>query len=42
MSLRQKLAEAAVKRDINACNHATFELYGLTEEEKSILGGNRN
>lgn len=40
--LRQKLADAAIKRDINACNHATFELYGLTAEERSILGGQRN
>ena len=41
-ALRQKLAEAAIKRDINACNHATFELYGLTEKERAIFGGQGN
>lgn len=40
--LRQKLADAAIKRDLNACNRATFELYGLLEEEVAIFGGQRN
>ena len=36
--LRIKLREAAELRDISACNAATFELYKLTPEERSILG----
>lgn len=36
--LRVKLRVAAEKRDIAACNAATFELYKLTPEERSILG----
>lgn len=39
-SLRCKLAEAAIKRDMQACNRAVFELYGLNVEERSALGGN--
>lgn len=38
--LRQELAEAAVKRDVQACNQAVFKLYGLSHEERSALGGN--
>lgn len=38
--LRAELIEAATKRDIAACNRATFRLYGLTQEEQSALGGN--
>lgn len=37
--LRVELAEAAVKRDVQACNRATFELYGLSCEERSAIGG---
>jgi hypothetical protein len=39
-----ELAEAAIKRDLQACNHATFKLYRLNNEEQSILGvdSNRN
>ncbi|WP_286075594.1 Eco57I restriction-modification methylase domain-containing protein [Stenotrophomonas sp. 59] len=40
MSLRLELADAAIKRDVQACNRATFELYGLSCEEKSALGEN--
>jgi hypothetical protein len=40
MSLRLALADAAIKRDVQACNRATFELYGLSCEEKSALGEN--
>lgn len=40
MPLRLELAEAAIKRDVQACNRATFELYGLSCEEKSALGDN--
>ena len=39
-SLRVRLIEAAKNADMNACNQAVFELYGLTEEERSALGGN--
>lgn len=38
--LRRELAEAAIKRDVKACNQAAFKLYGLTNEERSALGGN--
>jgi hypothetical protein len=39
-ALRVELAEAAMKRDLQACNHAVFKLYGLNHEERSALGGN--
>jgi hypothetical protein len=38
--LRIELAEAAINRDIQACNHAVFRLCGLSSEERSCLGGN--
>ncbi|MCR2799188.1 Eco57I restriction-modification methylase domain-containing protein [Enterobacter kobei] len=38
--LRRELAEAAIKRDVQACNRAVFRLYGLSREERSALGGN--
>lgn len=38
--LRCELAEAAIKRDVQACNRVVFELYGLSHEERSALGGN--
>lgn len=38
--LRRELAEAAIKRDVQACNRAVFKLYGLSYEERSALGGN--
>lgn len=38
--LRGVLVEAAIKRDIKACNQAVFKLYGLSDEERSALGGN--
>lgn len=38
--LRHELAEAAIKRDVQACNRAVFRLYGLSLEERSALGGN--
>lgn len=40
MALRAELAEAATKRDFQACDRATFELFGLSSEERSSLGGN--
>lgn len=39
--LRNELIEAAESRDLEACNRATFTLYGLSPEERSALGGNR-
>jgi hypothetical protein len=40
--LRKALKEAAQKRDLPACNEATFKLYGLSREEREALGGNGN
>ena len=37
--LREELAEAAINRDLQACNRAVFKLYGLSSEEQSTLGG---
>jgi len=39
-SLRLELVDAAVKRDLPACDRAAFALYGLNHEERSSLGGN--
>jgi hypothetical protein len=38
--LRHDLMAAAESRDLQACNLAAFKLYGLTDEERSALGGN--
>ncbi len=38
--LRKELADAAIRRDLQACNRAAFKLYGLGYEERSALGGN--
>ncbi len=38
--LRTELTEAAITRDIDACNDATFRLYGLNGEERATLGRN--
>ena len=38
--LRKELKEAAEKRDLQACNQATFKLYELSREERAALGGN--
>lgn len=38
--LRAALRDAAIQRDVDACNRAAFALYGLTEEERAALGGN--
>lgn len=38
--LRVELVEAAIERDLQACNRAVFKLYGLNPEERSALGGN--
>lgn len=37
--LRGKLIDAAMARDLEACNAHAFELYGLTEQEQAALGG---
>jgi len=39
-TLRKELEEAAIKRDLPACNRAVFKLYNLNNEEQSALGGN--
>lgn len=39
-SLRKELIEAAIKRDLEACDQAVFKLYDLGQDEKSALGGN--
>ena len=39
-TLRRELAKAAITRDIQACNQAVFNLYCLSHEEQSALGGN--
>lgn len=40
-ALRVELAEGATKRDLQTCNRAVFKLYGLSHEERSGLGGDR-
>jgi len=37
-ALRQDLTVAARSRDMDACNRAVLELYGLSDEEQSVLG----
>lgn len=39
VQLRDRLAEAATRRDLAECNQATFTLYGLSDEEQAALGG---
>ncbi|MFP4651925.1 MAG: Eco57I restriction-modification methylase domain-containing protein [Phormidium sp.] len=39
--LRRELAEAALRRDVPACNEAVFRLYNLSPEERLALRGNR-
>jgi hypothetical protein len=39
-ALRIELIDAAKKWDVKACNRAAFEMYGLSQEERSALGGN--
>jgi hypothetical protein len=38
--LRCELAEAAISRDVQACNRAVFKLYALSQEELATLGNN--
>lgn len=37
--MRKALQEAAEANDVEACNRLTFELYGLTAQERATLGG---
>jgi hypothetical protein len=39
-NLKQELIEAAIVRDLDACNNAVFNLYKFNQEERSVLGGN--
>lgn len=39
-ALREELRDAATRRDLDACNRAVFSLYGLTADERAVLGGN--
>ncbi len=39
-ALREELRDAAIRRDLEACNRAVFTLYGLTTDERAALGGN--
>lgn len=39
-ALREALRDAAIRRDLDACNRAVFTLYGLTSDERAALGGN--
>jgi hypothetical protein len=39
IELRQALIAGAKAQDVVACNRAAFDLYGLSSEERNILGG---
>lgn len=39
-AIKQDLVSAAQKGDVGACNSAVFRLYGLSREERAVLGGN--
>ncbi|MDR0702216.1 MAG: Eco57I restriction-modification methylase domain-containing protein [Azoarcus sp.] len=39
-AIKTALINAAGSRDLAACNAATFQLYGLSRQEKAVLGGN--
>jgi hypothetical protein len=39
-TLREELRDAAIRRDLDACNRAVFSLYGLSLDERAALGGN--
>ena len=42
--IRSDLKQAALARDVSACNQAAYTLYGLSDEERSALDemGNQN
>jgi hypothetical protein len=42
VSISKALVKAVHKGDIEECNQATFNLYRLTPEERSVIGGNGN
>ncbi len=39
-SIRQMLMDAVRAGDVETCNHAAFDLYRLTAEERAAIGGN--
>ncbi|QQS54214.1 MAG: hypothetical protein IPM89_15665 [Candidatus Competibacteraceae bacterium] len=39
-SIRQMLVDAVRAGDVETCNHAAFDLYRLTAEERAAIGGN--
>jgi len=39
LEMRQALKNAAEAGDVEVCNNLTFDLYGLSDEERAILGG---
>lgn len=39
-TIRKALVKAVHKGDIDECNQATFDLYRLTPDERSVIGGN--
>lgn len=39
-TIKEDLIKAALKRDIQACNYAVFELYGLNYKEQNIVKDN--
>lgn len=39
-TLREELRDAAIRRDLDACNRAVFSLYDLSLDERAALGGN--
>lgn len=39
-ALREELIEAARSRNLQACDRASFRLYGLSFEERAAIGGN--
>jgi len=40
LELQERLAGAAISRDLQACNDTAFQLYGLSYDEKLSIGGN--
>lgn len=36
-ALRKRLADAAIARDIEACNRAAFDLYGMSDRERATV-----
>lgn len=40
VTLRDTLVRAALNGDVDTCNQAVFELYGMTKAERAAIGGN--